>query len=105
MAAIPAWLESTYPIGVIDESAIRHWCEALAPVLDERSLRRLAAAAAIAAGRSGVSAVMRATGLTRSTIGRGLGELRAGQLQDVDRVRRPGVRTQAAERDGCAPAQ
>ena len=33
---------------------------------------------------------MRATGLARSTIGRGLGELRAGQIQDVDRVRRPG---------------
>jgi hypothetical protein len=75
---------------VIDESAIRQRFEALAPVLDERGLRRLAAAEAIAAGRGGVSAVMRATGLARSTIGRGLGELRAGQIQDVDRVRRPG---------------
>ncbi len=89
----------------VDELAIRQRFEALAPVLDERGLRRLAAAEAIAAGRGGVSAVMRATDLTRSTIGHGLGELRAGQLQDVDRVRRPGVRTQAAERDGCAPAQ
>jgi len=60
LAAIPAWQGSTYPIGVIDESAIRHRCEALAPVLDERGLRRLAAAEAIAAGRGGVSAVMRA---------------------------------------------
>jgi len=64
VAAIPAWLESTYPIGVIDESAIRHWCEALAPVLDERSLRRLAAAAAIAAGRSGVSPTFSTGGLS-----------------------------------------
>jgi DNA-binding phage protein len=75
---------------VIDESAIRQRFEALAPVLNERGLRRLAAAEAIAAGRGGVSAVMRATGLARSTIGRGLSELRAGQIADVDRVRRPG---------------
>ena len=43
---------------------------------------------------------MRATGLARSTIGRGLGELRAGQIADVDRVQAR-RRTQAAERDGC----
>jgi len=105
VAGIPSWLGSTYHIGVIDESATRHRCEALALVLDERGLRRLAAAKAIAEGRGGVSAVVRATGLTRSTIGCGLGELRAGRMQDVDRVRRPGMRTQAAERDGCEPAQ
>ena len=59
-------------------------------MLDERGLRRLVAAEAVAAGRGGVSAVMRATGLARSTIGRGLGELRAGRPQDAERVRRPG---------------
>ena len=59
-------------------------------MLDERGLRRLAAAEAVAAGRGGVSAVMRATGLARSTIGRGLGDLRAGGPQDAERVRRPG---------------
>ena len=75
---------------MIDESAIRQRFEALAPVLDERGLRRLAAAEAVAAGRGGVSAVMRVTGLARSTIGRGLGELRAGGPQDAERVRRPG---------------
>jgi hypothetical protein len=75
---------------VIDESAIRQRFEALSPVLDERGLRRLAAAEATAAGRGGVSAVMRATGLARSTIGRGLAELRIRQTWDADRVRRPG---------------
>ncbi len=75
---------------MIDESAIRQRFAALAPVLDERGLRRLAAAEAVAAGRGGVSAVMRATGLARSTIGRGLAELRAGGPQDAERVRRPG---------------
>src|SRR3954447_19431344 len=49
--------------------------EALDPVLDERSRRRVAAAEARAAGRGGVSAVSRITGLARSTIMRGLAEL------------------------------
>jgi hypothetical protein len=75
---------------VIAESAIRLRFEALAPVLDERALRRFAAAEAQAAGRGGVAAVSRITGLARSTIGRGLNELRAGEACDADRVRRPG---------------
>ena len=83
---------------MIDESAIRQRFEALAPVLDERGLRRLAAAEAIAAGRGGVSAVMRATGLARSTIGRGLGELRAGQIAGCGPRAQARRRTQAAER-------
>jgi hypothetical protein len=37
---------------VIDESAIRQGYEALAPVLDERALRRFAAAEAVTAGRA-----------------------------------------------------
>src|ERR1700757_792399 len=74
----------------MDESAIRQRFEALAPVLDERGLRRLAAAEAIAAGRGGVSAVMRATGLARSTLGRGRGDLRGGKMGDGARGRGPG---------------
>ena len=42
------------------------------------------------AGRGGVSAVTRATGVARSTIGRGLAELRSGEMLDASRVRRPG---------------
>jgi Rhodopirellula transposase DDE domain len=37
-----------------------------------------------------VSAVTRVTGIARSTIGRGLAELRAGEIPAGDRVRRPG---------------
>ena len=70
--------------------AIRLRFEALAPVLDERALRRFAAAEAQAAGRGGVAVVSQITGLARSTIGRGLNELRAGEACDIDRVRRPG---------------
>ncbi len=75
---------------MIDESAIRQRFEALFPVLDERGLRRFAAAEAKAAGHGGVSAVMRVTGLARSTIGRGLRELRGERTIVGERVRRPG---------------
>ena len=72
------------------KSAIRQRFEALFPVLDERGLRRFAAAEAKAAGHGGVSAVMRVTGLARSTIGRGLRELRGERTIISDRVRQPG---------------
>jgi hypothetical protein len=75
---------------VIDDAAIRLRYEALDPVLDERSRRRFAAAEALAAGRGGVTLVSRITGLARSTIGRGLAELRSGVAAKLGRVRRPG---------------
>ena len=59
-------------------------------MLDERGRRRFGAAEAMAAGRGGITAVMRATGLARSTIGRGLAELRQAATSLGDRVRRPG---------------
>src|SRR5207248_1418628 len=69
-------------------------------VLDERGRRRFAAAEASSSGHGGISAVMRATGIARSTIGRGLTELRAGGTLDADRVRRPGGgRKPASETD------
>jgi len=89
-AGIPAGAGSFYHHGVIDESAIRQRFDALAPVLDERGRRRFAAAEALAAGRGGIMAVWRATGIARSTIGRALGELRRGETPDPDRIRRPG---------------
>ena len=59
-------------------------------MLDERSRRRLAAVEAMTAGHGGIVAVTRATGVARSTIGRGLAELRSGETFDPNRVRRPG---------------
>ena len=59
-------------------------------MLDERSRRRFAAAEALAAGHGGVSLVSRITGVARSTIGRGLAELRVGAAVGAGRVRRPG---------------
>ncbi|TXL74811.1 ISAzo13 family transposase [Vineibacter terrae] len=76
---------------MIDESAIRQRFETLRPVLDERARRRFAAAEARAAGRGGIAAVARATGIARSTIGRALREVRSGETIDPTRVRRPGA--------------
>src|SRR5258708_306196 len=87
---IPSGVARLYRFGVIDESAIRQRFEALARVLDERGRRRFAAAEATSAGHGGIIAVMRATGIARSTIGRGLAELRAGETPDLERVRRVG---------------
>jgi len=77
---------------VIDEAAIRLRYEALAPVLDERGRRRFAAAEASTAGRGGVLALTRITGLARSTIDRGLRELAGAAAAEValSRTRRPG---------------
>jgi len=77
---------------VVDDAAIKLRYAALDPVLDERARRRYAAAEALAAGHGGVTAVARITGLARSTIGRGLAELRgdAAPVAPRDRVRRKG---------------
>jgi hypothetical protein len=76
---------------VFDEAAIQLRYAALDPVLDERGRRRFAAAEARSAGWGGVSALSRITGLARSTIGRGLAELRdAATDVAAGRVRRAG---------------
>jgi DDE family transposase len=77
---------------VIDHAAIRLRYEALDPVLDERGRRRFAAAEALAAGWGGVATVSRITGVARSTIDRGLAELRgdAAPAAAPERVRRKG---------------
>ena len=72
------------------EAPIKARFEALSPVLDEKGRRLFAASEARAAGRGGIAAVSRATGIARSTIGRGLADLRAGAEQLGNRVRRRG---------------
>lgn len=76
---------------MIDSDAIKTRFDALAPVLDERGRRRFAAAEALAAGWGGIRAVSEVTGIARSTIGRGLGELRDQDLTPIDGVRRKGA--------------
>ena len=63
---------------MIDIAAIRSRFEKLSSCLDERCRRLFAAAEAQAAGWGGVTAVSAATGIARSTIRRGLAELRSG---------------------------
>src|SRR6516164_8403843 len=75
---------------VIDIAAIKVRFETLSPYLDERARRLFAATEALAAGWGGVTAVCAATGVARSTIGRGLAELRGTDVCSPGRIRRPG---------------
>jgi hypothetical protein len=75
---------------MIDIIAIRERYRALSGHLDERARRVLAATEAKTAGYGGIAAVSRATGVAPSTIGRGLKELAAGHVLDLERVRRHG---------------
>jgi len=81
---------------VIDIAAIKSRFATVAPFLDERGRRLVAASEALAAGRGGVKAVCEATAVARSTIGRGLAELRGGENHLGGRVRRAGGGRKAA---------
>jgi hypothetical protein len=76
---------------VIDEAAIRERYGLMKGVLNERSRRRWAAAEARSHGRGGVAAVARATGISESTVRRGLMELNTAEELEVERVRRSGA--------------
>ena len=72
-------------------AGIRQRYEELSPVLDEQGRRRFAAAEARAYGSGGVSVVSRITGITRSTIGRGVQEIEENKQVEAGRVRKPGA--------------
>src|SRR6266852_307883 len=82
-------LSIPYIVVVIDIEPIRERFSAVAPFLDERGRRLVAAAEAFAAGYGGIAAVAIATGVAPSTIGRGLKEL--AQEEPSERIRRPGA--------------
>lgn len=86
------------------EAGIRERYTRVAPVLDERGRRSVAAAEAIAVGWGGIMAAHRATGLARATIERGIRELTGmAPPAPVGRVRRPGGgRKKVIETDPCA---
>jgi len=75
---------------------IREKYQALSPLLHEKARRCWAACEALSLGYGGISLVATATGLSRPTIGRGISEIRAGDLGGDDprpadaRIRRPG---------------
>jgi hypothetical protein len=72
------------------EIAIKARFDAVSSFLDERGRRLFAASEARTAGRGGIAAVARATGIARSTISRGLEDLRRGPIGPSNRVRRRG---------------
>src|SRR5664280_318826 len=75
---------------MIDPAPIRERFSALVLYLNERERRLLAATEAHAAGYGGMAAVMEATGIAASTIGRGLKELAGEIVLAPGRVRRSG---------------
>src|SRR5258708_38426715 len=74
---------------MVNEASIRERFAVLGGDLNERSRRLFAAAEAKTAGPGGIAEVYRATGIARSTIGRGLKEL-ADPISQAGPVRRPG---------------
>ena len=75
---------------MIDIADIRSRYRQSEEFLDERGRRLFAANEALALGHGGVTATAKATSLARSTINRGIRELRSGSNDIGSRVRRPG---------------
>jgi transposase len=73
-----------------DEEAIKRRYELVAGELNERARRLLAASEALAIGRGGISAVNRATGLSRKVISQGIKELQGEEKGSSGRIRRKG---------------
>lgn len=71
--------------------AIRRKYRSLLPVLNERQRRLWAAVEARALGRGGLVTMVRATGMAKTTVLRGLADLESGPELTPDRVRRPGA--------------
>src|SRR4029077_6674062 len=84
---------------VIDVEPIRERFLTVAPFLDERGRRLVAAAEAFAVGYGGIAAVAMATGMAPSTIRRGLGELaQDAPCQQIWRARSEGMGERCAAR-------
>jgi transposase len=75
---------------VIDERAIGDRYRAMAGELDEARRRRWAGAEALSHGRGGLAAVARATGMSPTTVAKGMREIRSRETLGPGRVRRPG---------------
>jgi transposase len=78
-------------IRAAQERAVRKRYKEMAPVLDEQSRRRFAALEAQALGRGGVSLIAKITGLARSTIYRGVADIRNKYSAEPGRVRKAGA--------------
>ena len=85
---------------MIADAGIKVRFETLRPWLDERARRLLAAAESQAIGPGGISAVSRATGVSRRVIRQGVAELKGPATLGPGRIRRAGGgRKKAVDRD------
>lgn len=83
-----------------DTAAIAARFQALSPLVDERVRRLLAAAESQAIGKGGISAVARATGISRPVIRQGIAELKDPSHLQPGRIRLPGGgRKKAVDKD------
>ena len=73
-----------------EDEGVKRRFELMAPHLDERTRRLLAASEAMAIGRGGATVVARATGVSRRVIGEGIKELTDAPTAGAVRIRRPG---------------
>jgi hypothetical protein len=76
---------------MVDIERVRTQFQRIEPFLDERGRRLYAANEAMALGRGGATAIAAATGIARSTIDRGIGELKAARNEIGRGIRRPGA--------------
>jgi hypothetical protein len=91
-----------YSEEVTDLTGIKKRFSVLSRLLDERSRRLVAGAESLALARGGISAVSRATGISRPVIRQGIAELKNPKTALMGRVRRPGGgRKRIAERDAA----
>jgi hypothetical protein len=94
-----------YREGMIDESQIAERFAGLGPELNERQRRLWAASEARSCGPGGIAAVVRATGISESTVLRGLGDLKSGEMPAAGKMRRHPGRVPILEREpGLAEA-
>ena len=82
---------------MVDVKAIRRRYKALRGTFNERTRRLWCGAEALSAGRGGISALQRITGLSYLTIARGVREARSPSPLPADRVRMPGAGRKRAE--------
>jgi hypothetical protein len=80
-----------------DLKAMRQRYRAIKDTLNERTRRRWAGAEALAAGRGGLAAIGRVTGLSYRTIARGMQEALSPPDLSPERIRRAGAGRKAAE--------
>ena len=88
----------------VDVDTLREKFKALAPELTERSRRLWAATEALAMGHGGIALVERATGISRSTVVRGIREIESGAGVNAGRTRKEGGGRKAAQsKDASLP--